>query len=120
MLATAAQVVKIRSSFLLNVTPSTKEFGFTDILYIQALQNYITIHTEKGRYITHLSLRNVEENLSQEHFIKIHKSYVVSVSKIDTIENNDVLIQSIRIPVGRNYRDNLLDRILKQNLWKKS
>jgi DNA-binding LytR/AlgR family response regulator len=93
---------------------------FSDILYIQALQNYVTIHTEKGRYITHLSLRNVEENLNQEHFIKIHKSYIVSASKIDAIENNDILIQSIRIPVGRNYRDNLLDRILKKNLWKKS
>jgi DNA-binding LytR/AlgR family response regulator len=106
--------------FFIKCDTKYERIYFNDILYVQALQNYVTIHTEKGRYITHLSLRNVEENLNQDHFIKIHKSYVVSVSKIDSIENNDVLIQSIRIPVGRNYRENLLDRTLKKNLWKKS
>lgn len=92
---------------------------FNELLYVQALQNYVTIYTVKGKYITLLNLKNVEENLDKQYFIKVHKSYIVSISKIESIENNDILIQSARIPISRNYREEVIDKVVNNKLWKK-
>lgn len=92
---------------------------FNDILFVQALQNYVTIHTQKGKYITLLNLKNVEENLDKQSFIKVHKSFIVSISKIEAVENNDIIIQSSRIPISRNFRDEVIERVVNSKLWKK-
>jgi len=92
---------------------------FGEILYIQALQNYITIYTSKGKYITLLSLKNVEEKLNPKSFIRVHKSFIVSISKIEAIENNEIVIQSHRIPLSRNYHEHVLSRVVNDKLWKK-
>jgi DNA-binding LytR/AlgR family response regulator len=92
---------------------------FDDILYIQALQNYVTIYTKKGKYITLLYLKNVEQNLDNLSFIRVHKSYIVSIPKIEAIENNEIIIQSFRIPISRNYRDEVIEKVVNNKLWKK-
>ena len=92
---------------------------FRDILYIEALQNYVTIFTLKGKYITLLPLKNVEQNLSNQSFIRVHKSFIVSISKIEAIENNEIILQSARIPISRNYRDHVIEHVVNDKLWKK-
>ena len=92
---------------------------FSDILYIQAMQNYITIHTNKGKYITLLYLKNIEQNLDKQSFIRVHKSYIVSIPKIEAIENNEIIIQSFRIPISRNYHTEVIGRVVNDRLWKK-
>lgn len=92
---------------------------FDDILYIQAMQNYVTIYTHKGKYITLLCLKNVEQNLNNQSFIRVHKSYIVSIPKIEAFENNEIVIQSFRIPISRNYRDQVIKRVVNNRLWKK-
>lgn len=91
---------------------------FTDILYIEAMQNYVAIYTEKGKYMTLFHLKSVEENLDKQFFIRVHKSYIVSIPKIDTIENNEIIIQSVRIPISRHYRDNVMEKVINDKLWK--
>lgn len=90
-----------------------------EILYIQAMQNYITIHTIKGKYITLLYLKSIEQNLDPQSFIRVHKSYIVSIPKIESIENNEIIIQSFRIPISRNYHADVLERVVNSRLWKK-
>ena len=92
---------------------------FDDILYIEAMQNYVTIFTQKGKYITLLYLKNVEQNLDKQSFIRVHKSFIVSIPKIEAIENNEIIIQSFRIPISRNYRDQVIERVVNDKLWKK-
>lgn len=92
---------------------------FDDILYIQSMQNYITIYTTRGKYMTLLNLKSVEEKLNKQSFIRVHKSYIVSISKIESIENSEVVIQTCRVPVSRNYHDQLLTRVVNDKLWKK-
>ena len=90
-----------------------------DILFIEAMQNYVTIYTSKGKYITLLYLKNVEQNLDKHSFIRVHKSFIVSIPKIESIENNEILIQSFRIPISRNYRDEVIEKVVNTRLWKK-
>jgi DNA-binding LytR/AlgR family response regulator len=90
-----------------------------DILYIEAMQNYVTIFTQKGKYITLLNLKNVEQNLDEQLFIRVHKSYIVSIPKVEAIENNEIIIQSFRIPISRNYRDMVINRVVNDKLLKR-
>ena len=83
------------------------------------MQNYVTIYTQKGKYMTLLYLKNVEQNLDKQSFIRVHKSYIVSIPKIESIENNEIIIRSFRIPISRNYRDQVIDRVVNDRLWKK-
>ena len=83
------------------------------------MQNYVTIFTEKGKFMTLLSMKNMEENLDNRAFKRVHKSYIVATSRIDSIENNEILIRSFRIPVSRNYYSEVIDRIISERLWRK-
>lgn len=90
-----------------------------DILFVQALQNYVVIVTEKGKYVTLLYLKTVEEKLNKQAFIRVHKSYVVAIAKIDSIETHELVIQSHRIPISRTHRERVLSQVVDGKLWKK-
>lgn len=90
-----------------------------DILFIEGMQNYVTIYTDKGKYITLLYMKNLEQNLASRFFIRVHKSYIVSVNRVEGIEGNEIFIQSHRIPVSRNHREQVLKQIVSKNLWVK-
>jgi DNA-binding LytR/AlgR family response regulator len=92
---------------------------FDEILYIQAMQNYITIYTQKSKYMTLLYLKNIEEKLNSQMFIRVHKSYIVSIPKIEAIENNEIIMASFRIPISRNYQSEVIGRVVNDRLWKK-
>lgn len=92
---------------------------FDEILFVEAMQNYVTIHTIKGKYITLLYMKNVEQNLAKNAFIRVHKSFIVSVNKIESIENNEIIIQQHRVPISRSYRDQVIETVVNKKLWKK-
>jgi DNA-binding LytR/AlgR family response regulator len=92
---------------------------FDDILFAEALQNYVTIHTVGKRYITYLTFKSVEEYLPADKFIKTHKSYIVSASKIDSIEGNDIRIGNHYIPISRNEKEEVMERLLKGKFLKR-
>src|SRR6202000_247729 len=84
--------------FFIKCGSKYEKIYFKDILYIQGTQNYVTIYTHKGKYMTLLYLKNLEENLDSQAFIRVHKSYIVSIDKIEGIEGNEIFIQSHHIP----------------------
>lgn len=92
---------------------------FDDILYVEGMQNYVTIYTTKGKYVTLLYLKNLEENLDAKAFIRVHKSYIVSIHKIEAIEGNEIFIQNHRVPISRNYREQVIDQVVTNKLWGK-
>ncbi len=92
---------------------------FADILYVQALQNYVTLHTTRGKYVTLLPLKNVEGYLDGQSFIRVHKSFLVAIPRIEAIENDELVIDASRIPISRNYREEVIDRVVNRRLWKK-
>ncbi|MEO0731655.1 MAG: LytTR family DNA-binding domain-containing protein, partial [Bacteroidota bacterium] len=81
--------------------------------------NYVLIHTTKGKYVTLLYLKNVAENLVGQPFLRVHKSYIVATDKITAIEAHEISIGTHRIPVSRRYREEVLQRVVNNRLWKK-
>jgi len=86
---------------------------YDDILFVEAVQNYVTVHTANKKMLTYLTFRAVEEYLPQERFIKVHKSYIVAAAKIDAIEGNDIRIGDRHIPVSRNQKEDVMEKLLK-------
>jgi len=92
---------------------------YNEILFVEALQNYVTIHTTTKKYITYLTFKSVEEYLPQGAFIKTHKSYIVSAAKIESIEGNDIRIKEHHVPISRNEKDQVMERLLKGKFLKR-
>jgi DNA-binding LytR/AlgR family response regulator len=97
---------KAKPDFLMvKVEYSTVKIDFNDILYVEGLKDYIKIFCGAKPILTKSTLRNIEEKLSSEMFIRVHKSFIVSMKKIKKIENNRIIIGETRIPVGDQYKD---------------
>lgn len=91
---------------------------FDDILFIKAIQNYVTIHTHERKYMTLINLKAIAEQLDPMTFIQVHKSYIVSINNITTFETHEITIGTHKIPTGRNYRKGLVEKIVSNGLWK--
>ncbi len=105
--------------FFIRCGSKYEKIFFVDILYVEGMQNYVTIYTKKGKYVTLLYLKNLEDNLDTQSFIRVHKSYIVSIDKIEAIEGNEIFIQSHRVPISRNYREQVIEKVVSNNLWDK-
>ena len=85
---------------------------FDEILYIESLQNYVKLYTEKQMHITYLTLKEFEFKLNRDNFLKVHKSYVVNLDRIRRHINNELYMENnVPIPVGAVYRPDLLFRL---------
>jgi len=89
------------------------------ILFVEALQNYVTIHTTEKKYVTYLTFKSVEEYLPADAFVKTHKSYMVALSKVDSIEGADIRIGDRHIPISRSLREEVMEKILKDKFLKR-
>ena len=87
-----------------------------DILYIQSLGNYVTIHTASKKILAYLTLKGIEGQLPAGEFIKIHQSYLVGLARIDSIQGNQILVGNKSLPLSRNYRDTVMQVVEKRML----
>ena len=79
--------------------------SLSDISYIEALRDYVAIHTGPGKILSLESMRHMEEVLPDDQFIRIHKSYIVNRNKIDYLERSRVVIGKEYLPVGYTYKE---------------
>ncbi len=84
---------------------------YDDILYIEISGDYATIFTSKNRHIVHSTLKNMQSKLPQSRFLKVHRSYIVNLTKIVDIEDNSLLVGDKIIPISRSNKPILMDRL---------
>lgn len=87
------------------------KINLQDIEYLQALGDYVNIYTTERKFTVHITLTGIEKKLSSAKFLRIHRSYIISLSKIDHIEGETLYINHHPIPVGEQYRQILLKKI---------
>jgi len=81
------------------------KINYEDLIYVEGQKAYVTFHSENKKRITALaSLKELEEKLPSDRFIRIHKSYIVAIKKIDSLEGNQLEVAGEKFPVGKNYR----------------
>ena len=89
----------------------TIKVKFSDICYIEGLGDYIQVHIENQKIITNLSMKKIISLLPQNKFYRIHKSYIISLGKIDLVEGNMVQIGKNKLPIGNSYRHEFMEFI---------
>jgi DNA-binding LytR/AlgR family response regulator len=82
-----------------------------EILYAEVLGNYVTVVTERKRIIAYLTMKSLESQLPDADFIKIHQSFLVNRSKIESVEGNELRVGDKSLPISRNYRESVTSLI---------
>lgn len=84
-----------------------------ELLFVEALKDYVVINTTSEKYTIHSTMKDIEQKLPGKNFIRVHRSFIVNIDKIEAIQQNNVVIQGgVReIPIGGSNRDNLSNRI---------
>jgi DNA-binding LytR/AlgR family response regulator len=95
-----------------------QKVSFNDILFIEALADYVKIHTPEKRYITLQTMKNMEEKLPDKYFKRVHRSFIVALDKIVSIVGGNVEISDQRIPIGKNYKEGFYEALKKNNILK--
>ncbi|MBS1563924.1 MAG: response regulator transcription factor [Bacteroidetes bacterium] len=82
-----------------------------DIVFVESMRDYVKFVTPQNKYVTYSTLKNLEEKLSKATFLKVHRSYIVNINKIDDIRGNTIYIQGNQIPIGKGHKDEVLKRL---------
>ena len=83
----------------------------SDIYWIEALGDYIVINTEESKYIVHNTMKGIESKLSSDRFLRVHRSYIVRLDKIETLDESVIVIKQKIIPIGGTYKSRLMNRL---------
>jgi len=97
----------LSDSFFVKNKNRLERVSLTDIYWIEAKDIYCLIKTEKAQYVVSHSLKTFEAQLPWEHFVRVHRSYIVSIDRVEAIEDNNLLIAQHYIPIGKTYRETL-------------
>lgn len=84
-----------------------------EIFYVEALKDYVTIHTSNSKYTIHSTMKDIESKLNNEDFFRIHRSFIVNLKKIKAIESQNVILEKENklLPIGGSYKEELFQRI---------
>jgi len=93
------------------------QLSYSEIIYVEGLKNYVVLYTIDNKHITYLSMREIEKLLPVSRFTRIHKSYIVNIEKIKSIDGNNVILSpSIELPVGISFKESFIHLINSRTL----
>lgn len=85
-----------------------------DIIFIEGMKDYVLVHTKKSKIITKEQMKDIEELLLHSNFIRVHKSFIISLEAITAFNSRSIEIDKKEIPIGRNYKNEVLKRLATQ------
>lgn len=105
------EVVNERISFFIKTEYRLEKILLSEVLYIEGMRDYRRVHTLNKRIMTLQTFKDFEQDIPPSIICRVHKSFMVSLDKIDSIERNIITIQNKRIPVSETYRKDFFERI---------
>jgi DNA-binding LytR/AlgR family response regulator len=97
--------------FFIKCNQKIEKIKMNDVLYIEGMSNYVIVHTPQRKYISYITSKSIEEQLPHNLFVRIHKSFLIAVNSIDTIDGNEVRIGKHTLPISKNQKDEVMSRI---------
>jgi len=92
---------------------------YNELLYVEATANYVTLYTAQKKLMVYLTIKGMQEKLPPNTFLQVHKSYIVNVDKVDSIEGNMLNIGDKRIGIGLSFVDEVMVKLLNGKLFKR-
>ena len=109
--STADSVSSSKDHFFVKEDGLNKRIDYADLLYVNSFGNYVRLYTTGGKHMVADTMKNLEDTLPSDRFLRIHKSYLINLSKVDRAHGKMVVIGNQELPVGNAYRQGLLDRL---------
>lgn len=85
----------------------------SEIVYVQAMKDYLKVFTAEFRLITHQTMYEMEKCLPPSQFMRVHRSYIISLQYLNKVDGNDLVLGKIAIPIGQTYRQNIIQHVQK-------
>ncbi|HTH58037.1 MAG TPA: response regulator, partial [Cyclobacteriaceae bacterium] len=85
---------------------------FQDVSHVEAMQNYAIIHVGDRKLISYITLTSIENQLPKDQFLKVHKSFLISIPHVKAIEKDEIILEHARIPISRSLREQVVQQIL--------
>ena len=101
----------LKDHFFIRINGRHEKILLNELLFVEAADNYILLHTIHKKHLVYRTLKSMEEHLPSSHFLKVHKSFIVSFEKIDSIEGNQLFIGNHSIPISRNLKKEIMERM---------
>jgi len=92
---------------------------FNEVLYIEGLKDYVVLYLENQKVITLMNIKTIHDLLPKSFFVRVSKSYIINVNKIDSVDNNTVYIGKNEIPIGNIYRDFFFNEFVTRKILNK-
>ncbi|GAB5523612.1 MAG: LytTR family DNA-binding domain-containing protein [Roseivirga sp.] len=106
--------------FYIKVDGVITKVNVKDVLYVEGMKDYIKVYlADQTRLITLLSLKQVEALLPSDQFVRVHRSFIVAKSKVESIEGNTIHMAGQEIPIATNLRADVLEQIVGDKFWKR-
>jgi DNA-binding LytR/AlgR family response regulator len=105
--------------FYVKCNSKIERIVYDELLYIEAMANYITLYTTSGKFVVYLTIKGILEKLPKQNFIQVHKSVVVNTDKIKSIEGNMLHIGDTKLTISAGFHNEAMDKILKDRFIKR-
>lgn len=92
---------------------------YDELVYIEAMANYVTLYTLNNKLVVYLTIKGILERLPPEKFLQVHKSYIVNINSVKTIEGNMLHLGITKITIGLSFLDEVMNRLLKDRFIKR-
>jgi len=92
---------------------------YSELIYIEAMANYITLYTDTKKLIVYLTIKGIQEKLPAAQFLQVHKSHIINTDKIINIEGSMINLGIARINIGNSFYDDVMDKLLKGRFFKR-
>jgi len=109
------ELTKSSNEIFIKNNSSLVRIKYDDILWIEALENYVVLNTFSDKYTIHFTMKSIADKMPSNAFVRVHRSFIVNLAKIKVIEDNSVIVKtsdgSKIIPIGKSYKDKLMNDI---------
>ena len=116
---TRNQPNKTSDHFFIKCDNQIEKVFYADLLYAEAMLNYVMLYTSTKKMMVYVTMKSLEEQLPASIFIKVHKSFIVNINKIKSIEGNILNIGNGKITISQNLREKVINEIVKDKMIKR-
>ena len=117
---TGIQPNKTNDHFFIKCDNQIEKVFYSDLVYAEAMLNYVMLHTNSKKMMVYVTIKSLEEQLPDDIFIKVHKSFIVNITKIKSIEGNILDIGNKKITISQSLREKVINEIVKDKMIKRS
>ncbi len=107
---------KTTDHFFIKCENQIEKVFYNDLLYAEAMMNYVMLYTTAKKMMVYITMKGLEEQLPPENFIKVHKSFIVNITKIKSIEGNILHVGNEKIAISQNLREKVINQIIQDKM----